>query len=47
MNHTLSGDLNIDVRDGFVLMDMASPVKINEISDEAALRAVFDHGAGL
>ena len=33
MNHTLSGDLNIDVRDGFVLMDMASPVKINEISD--------------
>ena len=41
MNHTLSGDLNIDVRDGFVLMDMASPVKINEISDEAALEELY------
>lgn len=25
INHTLAGDLNIDIKDGFVLMDMASP----------------------
>lgn len=29
INHTLAGDLNIDIKDGFVLMDMASPVKMN------------------
>ena len=41
MNHTLSGDLNIAVKDGFVLMDMAEPVKINEISDSAALEELY------
>ena len=41
MNHTLSGDLNIAVKDGFVLMDMAEPVKINEISDPAALEELY------
>ncbi len=41
MNHTLSGDLNIAVNDGFVLMDMAEPVKINEISDPAALEELY------
>ena len=41
MNHTLSGDLNIVVKDGFVLMDMAEPVKINEISDPAALDELY------
>ena len=37
INHTLAGDLNIDVKDGFVLMDMAAPVKIAEIADNAGL----------
>ena len=41
MNHTLSGDLNIAVKDGFVLMDMAEPVKINEISDPSALEELY------
>ena len=38
INHTLAGDLNIEVRNGFVLMDMASPVKIGEISEEKSLK---------
>ena len=37
MNHTLSGDLNIVVKDGFILMDMATPVKISEIACEEGL----------
>ena len=37
INHTLAGDLNIVIKDGFILMDMAEPVKINEIADEAGL----------
>lgn len=41
INHTLAGDLNIDIKDGFVLMDMASPVKINEIQDEEALKELY------
>ena len=41
INHTLSGDLEIVVNNGFVLMDMASPVKINEIADEAGLAELY------
>ena len=41
MNHTLSGDLNIVVRDGFILMDMAVPVKINEIACEEGLQELY------
>ena len=41
MNHTLSGDLNIVVRDGFILMDMAVPVKINEISCQEGLEELY------
>ncbi len=41
MNHTLSGDIQILVRDGFILMDMAEPVKINEISDTLALHQLY------
>ena len=33
MNHTISGDLNIGVEGEKVLMDMALPVKINEINE--------------
>ena len=42
LNRTLSGDLNVDVRNGFVLMDMASPVKINEITDYDALAELYE-----
>lgn len=31
INHTLAGDLEIAVNDGFVMMDMAAPVKIGAI----------------
>ena len=41
INHTLSGDLEIVVNNGFILMDMASPVKINEIADEAGLAELY------
>ena len=41
MNHTLSGDLNIVVKDGFILMDMATPVKISEISCEEGLEELY------
>lgn len=42
INHTLSGTLNIDVKNGFVLMDMAAPVKIGEISEHEKLRELYD-----
>jgi len=41
INHTMAGDLNIDVTNGQVLMDMASPVKINEIADEEGLVELY------
>ena len=41
INHTLSGDLEIVVNNGFILMDMASPVKISEITDEAGLAELY------
>ncbi len=41
INHTMAGDLNIVVKDGFILMDMATPVKINEIADEAGLAELY------
>ena len=41
INHTLAGDLNIDIKDGFVLMDMASPVKISEINEKPALDELY------
>ena len=42
INHTVAGDLNIDIKDGFVLMDMASPVKMSQISDEPALKELYE-----
>lgn len=42
INHTLSGTLNIDIKNGFVLMDMAAPVKIGEISEHEKLRELYD-----
>ncbi|MBQ9961401.1 MAG: PhzF family phenazine biosynthesis protein [Firmicutes bacterium] len=41
INHTMAGDLNIVVTNGQVLMDMASPVKINEIADEEGLVELY------
>ena len=41
MNHTLSGDLNIVVKDGFILMDMATPVKISELACEEGLEELY------
>ena len=33
INHTLAGDLNIVIKDGFIMMDMATPVEIATIED--------------
>ena len=41
MNHTISGDLNIGVDGDRILMDMATPVKINEISAEDKLEELY------
>lgn len=41
MNHTISGDLNIGVEGDRILMDMAAPVKINEISAEDKLEELY------
>lgn len=42
INHTLAGDLNIKIRDGFVMMDMGTPVEINTISEPEALKELYD-----
>lgn len=42
VNHTLSGDLNIEVADDFVMMDMATPQEIDTISDEANQKELYD-----
>lgn len=42
INHTLAGDLNISISDGFVMMDMAAPVEISTIDDPAALKELYD-----
>ena len=41
INHTLAGDLEINVKDGFVMMEMATPVKIDEISDKAKIDELY------
>ncbi len=41
VNHTLAGDLNIEVSDGFVMMDMATPTDIGTIDDPAALEELY------
>lgn len=42
INHTLAGDLNIEIKDGFVMMDMATPVEIATIDDPAAIKELYD-----
>lgn len=42
INHTLSGTLNIVIKNGFVLMDMAVPVKIGEISENEKLKELYN-----
>jgi len=41
INHTLSGDLEIVVNNGFVLMDMANPVRIGSIVNDQALEELY------
>ncbi|MBQ3520452.1 MAG: PhzF family phenazine biosynthesis protein [Firmicutes bacterium] len=42
INHTLAGTLNIGIKDGFIMMDMAVPEYIGTISAEADLRELYD-----
>lgn len=41
INHTLAGDLNIEVRDGFVMMDMASPSEIAVMDREEDIKELY------
>lgn len=42
INHTLAGDLNIEIIDGFVMMDMATPVEIATIDELPALAELYE-----
>ena len=42
MNHTISGDLNIGVEGDRILMDMATPVKLGEISEADKLAELYE-----
>lgn len=41
INHTLSGDLNISVSGGFVMMDMAEAENLGKVTDETALEELY------
>lgn len=41
INHTLAGDLNIEVKDSFVMMDMAAPEEIAVMEDEEAIKELY------
>ena len=41
INHTLAGDLSINIKDGFVMMDMASPTLISTMDDPAAVKELY------
>ena len=42
MNHTLAGDLEINVSDGFVMMEMATPEDLGELGDQAAIEELYE-----
>jgi len=42
INHTLAGDLNIVINDGFVMMDMATPVEIATIDEPEKIKELYD-----
>lgn len=42
LNHTLAGDLVIELKDGFVMMDMASPEEIDAIEDPSAIKELYE-----
>lgn len=41
INHTLAGDLNIEVKNGFVMMDMASPSEIAVMDKEEDIKELY------
>ncbi len=41
INHTLAGDLDIEIKDGFILMDMATPKFIGEISEINNIKELY------
>lgn len=41
INHTLAGDLSIHIKDGFVMMDMASPVLLSDMDDPEAIKELY------
>ncbi len=42
MNHTLAGDLNIEIKNGMIYMDMAEPKEIEVLSDEQKLEELYE-----
>ncbi len=41
INHTLAGDLEINIKDGFVMMDMASPILISSMDDPEKIQELY------
>lgn len=41
INHTMAGDLSIDIKDGFIMMDMAAPALISTMDDPAAVKELY------
>lgn len=41
INHTLAGDLQIEVKDGFVMMDMASPQELAVIAEPEKIEELY------
>lgn len=42
MNQTLAGDLEINVSDGFVMMEMATPEDLGTLGDQAAIEELYE-----
>jgi PhzF family phenazine biosynthesis protein len=42
INHTLAGDLNIVIKDGFIMMDMATPVEIATIEEPEKIKELYE-----
>ena len=42
INHTLAGDLNIELKNGFIMMDMAVPEEIAIMQDSEQIKELYD-----
>ncbi len=42
VNRTVAGDLNIEIKDGFVMMDMATPQNLGSITEPDAVKRLYE-----